>query len=450
MKTFTGLIGVLLVVFGCASVRTDTEWAQIKRDVRERTGKEMIWESSEKEELIIKKEVDRLLQDGLTRKEAVQIALINNRELQSTFEDIGISKSNLIQAGLFHNPSLSALFRIPLHGSGINVEIDGVLPLSDLWQMPFREKVASLRLEVIMKKVEQVVLETIRDAKKAYDSLYFSTLSKSLSESLFKKSKEISGEVTRRREFGFSTGLDVYMSQVTETEVQLELLRAQSNVSLAKTHLNRILGLRSYQTDYHIPDQEEQEIPPIPDKELALRHALQHRLDIQVARLKIGEAERKVAMEKWRILKEVHLGGSYEREVEGDAAFGPVVDIQLPLFDQNQAQIAKARFQLRKAKKRFQALEGHIREVIHQDLERIRLQQKKVKIYRQMIIPIRKKALEYADRWFKAMQLSRLHLLDAQKGLMESRLDYLKTRMELSHTMAHFEHHLGGKLPTFQ
>jgi hypothetical protein len=57
--------------------------------------------------------------------------------------------------------------------------------------------------------------------------------------------------------------------------------------------------------DYQIPDQENREIPPIPDKELALRHALQHRIDIQIARLRIGEAKRKVALEKWRVLKEL-------------------------------------------------------------------------------------------------------------------------------------------------
>ena len=46
----------------------------------------------------------------LTGDSAVQIALLNNRALRATLEEIGISRADLIQAGLLRNPEFSAAF----------------------------------------------------------------------------------------------------------------------------------------------------------------------------------------------------------------------------------------------------------------------------------------------------------------------------------------------------
>ena len=112
---------ILFVVAGCATLRTDEEWATVENMAREQTGEDVIWEQSEAERERIQHEVEILLGDGLTRQDAVRIALINNRRLQSTLEEIGISKSDLVQAGLFRNPSLEALFRFPSGGGRTNI-----------------------------------------------------------------------------------------------------------------------------------------------------------------------------------------------------------------------------------------------------------------------------------------------------------------------------------------
>jgi outer membrane protein TolC len=441
------IICALMSFSGCASVGTEREWARLKINLRERTGQDVNWEQSEAAAAGIREQVEAILAGGLGREEAVQIALLNNRELQSRFEDIGIYKADLIQAGLFRNPRLSAIFRIPYHGGGVNTEIDGILPLSDLWQMPFRKKVASLRLEIGLKRIEQQAVETVWHAGKAYDSVYYLTQAGKDTQALFKQFKDIKGEVVRRRDFGFSRVLDVYLAQVMETEAEMALYRIQSELVVARAHLDRVLGLKPGQSGYELSKGSDREIPAIPDKEQAFGFALEHRPDIQMLRLKIREAEKKLKLEKWRILRELEAGGFYEREVEGDEVFGPGVDIQFPVFDQNQAQIARARFVIQKSKKRLQALKGKIREEIIRDLERIRLGEKRVRLLGDKVIPIREKALQYAGHWVQAMQLNRLHLLEAQKGMLQGRLDYARAQMELHHAVGDLAHHLGGRLP---
>ena len=119
MMTLRRKCTILLMAFvvgGCATVRTDQEWNRIENLAENRLGEQVIWEESETERQHIQEEVKRLLDDGLSRQDAVRISVINNRDLQSVFEEIGIAKSDLVQAGLFTNPSLDVLFRFPSGG----------------------------------------------------------------------------------------------------------------------------------------------------------------------------------------------------------------------------------------------------------------------------------------------------------------------------------------------
>jgi outer membrane protein TolC len=121
-------------------VQTQEEWERVNRFALKRTGIEIKWEQSEEDAKAVKEEVKKLISDGITMNEAVKIALLNNRKLQAAFEEIGIAKADLVQAGLFTNPNLSAIFRFPFRGSGTGIEAAGVLNIADLWQIPIRKK----------------------------------------------------------------------------------------------------------------------------------------------------------------------------------------------------------------------------------------------------------------------------------------------------------------------
>ncbi|MBW2209007.1 MAG: hypothetical protein JRG79_19050, partial [Deltaproteobacteria bacterium] len=53
LKTVSIIIGIIILAAGCASVETSEEWAQLKSDVQERTGREILWEQSQKEVAVI-------------------------------------------------------------------------------------------------------------------------------------------------------------------------------------------------------------------------------------------------------------------------------------------------------------------------------------------------------------------------------------------------------------
>ncbi len=141
------------------------------------------------------------------------------------------------------------------------------------------------------------------------------------------------------------------------------------------------------------------------------------------------------------------VGAVYEGDVEGTDVFGPAIDIQIPLFDQNQARIARSEYRVRQAQKDLQALEGKVLEEVIGDLEQIQLFKTRARDLRERIIPLREKILEYAEKWVRAMQLNRLFLLEAQRGFLESQQEYLNAQLELQNALTDLELHLGGSIP---
>jgi outer membrane protein TolC len=455
LRIRAGIVIVLFLFVGCASVKTGQEWTRFQDIAKERTNQELLWEKSKEEEVAIQKKVNELLADGLSRQEAVRIALLNNRQLQSAFEEIGISKSDLVQAGLFSNPSLGAVFRFLISsGSGTNIEAEGFFPISDFWQIPFRKRAAAAQLDATITRVGEMVTETVAEVKHSYDRVYYLKEAKGETEEILERFKEIGDQVAIRRDFGFMRDLDIYLAQAMVAETEMELARFEGELAVARSHLNRILSLGRGQIDYEIRGEEAEEPLQLPPLEETIEYALNHRLDIGRSRFKVQQAEKELELEKTRILRHVGLGVSYERDPEeggSDAeVLGPGIDIQLPIFDQNQAQIAKAQYRIRQAKKNLQALEGQVREEIASNFARIHLYETRVHSFRENIIPLREKAIEYAERWVNAMQLNRLYLLEAQKGLLQSRREYLQALMERQKALVDLELHMGGKVPEAQ
>src|SRR6188474_1712292 len=102
---------VALLATACAAPQASLD--RVQATVSERTGKHIHWNRGGVEDAQIEQSVQALLRRQLTAARAVQIALLNNRELQARFEEIGIAQADVIQAGLISNPNFAGSFRFP-------------------------------------------------------------------------------------------------------------------------------------------------------------------------------------------------------------------------------------------------------------------------------------------------------------------------------------------------
>ena len=83
-------LSALLSVVGCSGVDPKPDYDRAAKYIAEATGEEYVYRPGNEE--IVTRRVKDLLSEGLTADEAVEIALLNNPNLQAAFLSIGLQQ----------------------------------------------------------------------------------------------------------------------------------------------------------------------------------------------------------------------------------------------------------------------------------------------------------------------------------------------------------------------
>ena len=151
---------------GCSTVSQNEVFDGVKKEVSVRGIENLQWIKTQQEAERVNESVNVLLSSPLTQENAVRIALINNRALQQTYEQIGISQSELVQAGLMSNPLLGYSVG---HGNGVTTSTWSLdVAFLDLLWIPLRRELGGLALEETKAQVGDEVLKTARDVRKSF------------------------------------------------------------------------------------------------------------------------------------------------------------------------------------------------------------------------------------------------------------------------------------------
>ena len=117
-------------------------------------------------------EVRTLLRQPLTIDTAVQIALLNSRSLQATFEEIGLSAADVREAATVPNPRFDLAIRVPdKPPSGTYIDYNTAIDFLSIIMIPLKKRVAQDRLESVALRVADDTLELVSKVKIAFYSL---------------------------------------------------------------------------------------------------------------------------------------------------------------------------------------------------------------------------------------------------------------------------------------
>ena len=100
----TALGALTLALIGCSTFSADGGFGSVEQIARERLNKDLAWTRTEEQQQSATDRVSQLLSKPLSVDDAVQIALLNNKGLQASFSELGISEANFVQAGRLPNP----------------------------------------------------------------------------------------------------------------------------------------------------------------------------------------------------------------------------------------------------------------------------------------------------------------------------------------------------------
>ena len=160
---------LLLLVTGCATFDQRAGFSDVSTVVEARSGKRVVWYRGAELGTQVDQEVRALLHDTLTVDRAVQVALLNNRDLQALYAELGVAQADLVQAGLLRNPVFDGNVRFLVGGGGpAKVDLDVALDFLEIFYLPLRKRVAAARFEEAKLQVTGAVLDFAATVQAAF------------------------------------------------------------------------------------------------------------------------------------------------------------------------------------------------------------------------------------------------------------------------------------------
>ena len=149
----------LLGLTGCASLNLSAGFPEVRAAVEERYAATLVWNSGTELDQEAEENLRALRQKRLTADDAVQVAMLNNRDLQAIYTELGLAQADLVQAGLFRNPILDAAVLFPLSGVRPDLQLSVVISFLDALYVPLRKRVAAAQFAEAKLRVTGAVLD---------------------------------------------------------------------------------------------------------------------------------------------------------------------------------------------------------------------------------------------------------------------------------------------------
>src|SRR5438067_11990086 len=160
------------VLVGCATKQDDSGFSSVQALARDRVGQSIRWNHNSDDAKAIADEVGRTLSTELTADAAVQVALLNNRSLQATYEELGIAQADVAQAGLMKNPVFDAQIRFPDRSPKLpDLEFTLAEDFLDALLIPARKRIAAAQFEATKARVGAAILDLAANVRAAFYSL---------------------------------------------------------------------------------------------------------------------------------------------------------------------------------------------------------------------------------------------------------------------------------------
>ncbi len=435
---------ILCLLSSCGKVCVETEYTDMQSQAHCRTGHCFTWDRSCESHTAIHSQTLQALRTDLSEEQAVKLALSNNPELQAQIEELGLAKAALVQAGLLTNPSLSIDWRLPSGKS--SVESSLLFAATDLWQLPIRKQLAARKQAAAHSHLLAHILRTAAMAKYAYYERQHAQAKLEVMEQLTDDVRAIKERVAYRKEFGFTTDLDIAMADSLYGHQLNMLLTAERMNKMSNLELRKAIGLTDRYPAVAImtPFSPPTYTPPSPDQLIA--RALRCNPEIQALERELWRAEAGIRLAKSRVIRDLGLGIAQEKSPGEANGFGPSLAIQIPIFDQNQAQIARAQFLYRQKCKLLAAKKIAISTLLRETLTLYATTQKQLKIYREQIIPALERAIDYTTTYSSRYQINRVIELQSLRSLTAARAQELDFILEAKRALATLEELVGERL----
>ena len=431
---------------GCA-VPKNAGFDDVERMLADRTGTQLHWNRGTLEDAQAAEHVRKILGELLTVDTATEIALLNNPRLQATYERLGVAQAEVVQAGLLRNPRISGHVGFPIGSTTYEWQVSIASEFIDLFLIPLKRRFARAEFRRVKLEVAQEVLDLAAEVRNAFYGVQAAAQILEMRHTVLEAAQASAELAARQHEAGNLSDLDLSTEQALYAQAKLDVARADAEFTLARERLTELLGVWGRDVEWKIAPR----LPEIPAAEPALEHlekfAIEHRFDLQAAREEMASLAAALKIQKGtRIIGGLEAGVSAHQDADGPRTVGPDLSIEIPLFDQKQAAIAKLVSQWREAYQRLQARGLAIRSQVRSARARVLATRDAAEFYRRTIVPLRERIVGLSQQHYNAMLLGVYQLLNAKQNEVNAYREYIEVVRDYWIARSDLEHAVGARL----
>lgn len=407
-----------LILSGCASFSADGGLNQVSDLTRERIGQPVALYRDASQGDTARARVAELLKAPLSVESAVEVALLNNRDLQARLAGLGIAEADLVRAGRLRNPTFG-FGRLSGNGS---VEIDRsvMFDLLGLLTLPLAREVEQRRFEQAQFQAAQDAVGLADDTRRAF---YGAVASQELVRYLqqVQETADIASELAQRMaRAGNFNRLTQLREQAFQADATAQLARARQQTLAERERLVRLLGLTGEQVARFTLPERLPDLPKFPvEPKNAEQIAMDKRLDIQVARRQAEATARALGLTRsTRMVNVLEAGYQTKSETGAQRSNGYEVTLELPIFDFGTARVARAEATYLQAMNRAAALGIQAQSEVRESYAAYRTAYDLARHYREEVVPLRQRISEENLLRYNGMLISVFELLaDAREQI---------------------------------
>jgi outer membrane protein TolC len=327
-------------------------------DVSSRTsasiGKRTAFAQTQAENAELKKQVHGMVyRKTILINTAVQVALLNNKGLQASYANVGLSAAEAWQQSIPENPVISiGVLGIGAAELGAYRAIEGVIATNILDAKTRKQRLALADVNFRTAQLTAVndTLILANQTRQAWINAVASSEASSYLERAMATSDAGSELARKLGETGALNKAGQAREHAFNAELAGQLAQARLNATRAKEDLTKLMGLWGTEVDYYIPST----LPVLPLSVEQISNiegkALRNRLDLQVAKLGLeAQAAAFGLTNQTQLLTDLEIIAGFESEREYEdgkrkTEITPQVELEfaIPIYDTGKARMRKA------------------------------------------------------------------------------------------------------------
>ena len=439
-RTLPAMLGLPLLLAACASAVPDlytapnAGFAAVSDQTSAAIGKRTAFTQTQAENEAIQREVRALVQGKtISADTAVQVALLNNKGLQASYAEIGLSAATAWQEATPVNPVVSiGVLGIGAAELGVYRAIEGMIA-SNLLAAQTRQQRMALADVNFRAAQARAVGDTLALANQtraawiravaAFETVSYLQRAKVTSDAGAELAQRLGetgalNKAGQAREFAFNA------------ELAGQLAQARLNASRAKEELTRLMGLWGDDVAYLVPDA----LPALPRSVGPVAgieaRALNNRVDLRVAKLDLeAQAAAFGLTDRTRLVTDLELiaGVEAEREIEDgrrrtEASPQLELEFAIPIFDTGKARMRKAELSYLQSANVLAQKAVNIRSEARAAEAGYRATHRIAQHYRDVLVPLRATVEEEGLLSYNGMITSTFELISAARDRLGAEL----------------------------